>query len=124
MLTSQQFTILKVVLLNLIPEEGTLNLYCKVIQNNLQIQTRWLVKRQTDSLAITTDYNAFGELISPAFLVGKITTIGDVIPNLVSNLTYETNFILLNFTSEYDVIQFKCGPQGILREFNLGFPGI
>ena len=109
----------------LIPEEGTLNvsLYCKVIQNNFQIQTRWLVKRPTDSLLINTNYNAYGELISPSFLVGKVTAIGNVIPNLASNLTYETNFTILNFTREFDVIQFKCGPQGILREFNLGFPG-
>ena len=110
----------------LITNEGTLNvsLYCKVILNSLQIQTRWLVRRPMDSLLITTDYNAAGELISPPFLMGKITAIGDVIPNLASNLTYETNFTILNFTSEFDVIQIKCGPQGVLREFNLGFPGI
>ena len=110
----------------LIPKEGTLNvsLYCKVILNNFQIQTRWLVKRPMDSLPITTDYNAAGELISPPFLMGKIRAIGDVIPDLESNLTYETNFTILNFTSEFDVIQIKCGPQGVLREFNLGFPGI
>ena len=106
-----------------ISEEGTLNvsLYCEVIQNNLQIQTTWFVKIQTDTIAIT-DYNAAGELISPADLVGKITVIGDVIPGI--SLTFETNFTILNFTNEFDLVQIKCGPQATVREFNLGFPGI
>ena len=75
-------------------EEGTLNvsLYCELIQNNEQIQTTWFVKIQTDTIAIT-DYNAAGELISPADLVGKITAIGDVIPGI--SLTFETNFTIL-----------------------------
>ena len=109
---------------SLIFNEGTLNvsLYCEVIQNNEQIQTRWLVQRTTDSMPLNTDYNAAGELISPADLVGKITAIGDVIPNLASNLTFETNFTILNFTSEFHRVLIKCGPQGTLREFNLGFP--
>ena len=103
-------------------EEGTLNvsLYCEVIQNSIQVQTSWFVKRQTDSSPILTDYNSAGELISPADLVGKITAIGDVISG--SSLTLETNFTILNFTNEFDLVKIKCGPQ--LREFNLGFPGI
>ena len=106
-----------------VSEEGTLNLslYCEVIQNNLQIQTTWFVKIQTDTIAIT-DYNAAGELISPANLVGKITAIGDVIPGI--SLTFETNFTILNFTNEFNLVQIKCGPQATLREFTLGFPGI
>ena len=107
---------------NLIFDEGTLNvsLYCMVIQNNEQIQTRWLVQRTIDSIPLTTDYNAAGELISPADLVGKITAIGEVIPGI--SLTFETNFTILNFTSEFHQVLIKCGPQGTLREFNLGFP--
>ena len=108
----------------LIFDEGTLNvsLYCEVIQNNEQIQTRWLVQRPTDSLPLLTNYNAAGELISPADLVGKITAIGEIIPNLASNLTFETNFTILNFTTEFHQVLIKCGPQGVLRQFNLGFP--
>ena len=38
-------------------EEGTLNvsLYCYVVSNNIQVQTRWLVKRSTDSMFLLTE---------------------------------------------------------------------
>ena len=105
-------------------DEGTLavSLYCKVTQNNEQIQTRWLVQRPIDSGALATSYNAAGELTSPADLVGKITAIGDVISGISLNLTFQTNFTILNFTIEFHQVLIKCGPQGTLREFNLGFP--
>ena len=101
-------------------EEGTLNvsLYCQVNSNNIQIQTRWLVKRSTDIALFVLDFNTAGELISPADLVGKITAIGDVILGI--SLTYETNLTILNFTSEFDHVQIQCGLQGFeLRKFNL-----
>ena len=105
-------------------EKGTLNvpIYCEVT-NNGQIQTRWTVKRQTDSTPILTDFNSAGELISPADLVGKITAIGDVISGI--SLTYETNFTILNFTKEFDQALIQCAQSfpGTIREFNLGFPG-
>ena len=106
-------------------EEGTLNvsLYCEVIQNNFQIQTSWFVKRQNDSVERPTDYNATGELTTPSDLVGKITATGDVIPGNMESLTYETNFTILKFTSEFNLAQVQCG-SGTIRVFNLGFPGI
>ena len=105
-------------------EEGTLNvsLYCMIYNNGL-VQTRWLVKRQSDNNLVIPDFNSAGELISPANLLGKITAIGDVIPGI--SLTYETNFTILNFTNEFDMAQVDCAQSfpGTSREFNLGFPG-
>ena len=104
-------------------EEGTLNvsLYCHVISNNIQVQSTWYVKKQTDEGAFITRFNVTGELISPADLVGKITAIGEVVQEL--GLTYQTNFTKLNFTSEFNLAQVQCGP-GPIREFNFGFPGM
>ena len=104
-------------------DEGTRNvsLYCMVIQNNIQIQTLWFVKRQNDSAERPTDYNAAGELTSPSDLVGKITATGDVIPGNMQSLTYETNLTILNFTSEFNLAQVQCESGPV---FNLGFPGM
>ena len=106
-------------------DEGRRNvsLYCIVIQNNIQIQTPWFVKRQIDSAERLTNYNAAGELTSPSDLVGKITATGDVIPGNMQSLTYETNLTILNFTSEFNLAQVQCG-SGPIRVFNFGFPGI
>ena len=66
-------------------EEGKLNvsLYCEVISKNIQVETSWLVKRSTDAMLLTTEYNTSSELASSVDLVGKITAIGDVILNLI-----------------------------------------
>ena len=108
----------------IITEEGTLNvsLYCEVISGNIQVLTRWLVKRPSDSMPILTEYNINGELTSPDDLMGKIRAIGNIVPNVT--IQYQTNFTIVNFTSEFNPTLIKCGPQGTVREFNLGFPGI
>ena len=105
-------------------EEGALNvsLYCYVVSNNIQVQTRWLVKRSTDSMLVLTEYNITGKLTSPVDLVGKIIAIGNVISGFET--TYQNNLTILNFTREFNLVQMKCGPQGTVREFNLGFPGM
>ena len=108
-------------------KEGTLNvsLYCEVISQNIQVLTRWFVKRQTDNMIRITDYNAGGELTFPNDLLGKITAIGNVIPDSLQNLTYETNFTIVNFTSEFDLAQIQCGPNdGLTRTFIIGLPGM
>ena len=108
-------------------EERTPNvsLYCEVISQNIQVLTRWFVKRQTDNMIRITDYNAAGELTFPNDLLGKITAIGSVIPDSLQNLTYETNFTILNFTSEFDLAQIQCGPNdGLTRTFIIGLPGM
>ena len=55
-------------------EEGTLNvsLYCEVISKNRQVQIRWLVKRSTDAVELTTEYNISSELAFSVDLMGKI----------------------------------------------------
>ena len=108
-------------------DEGTLNvsLYCEVISQNIQVLTRWFVRRQTDNMILITDFNAAGELTSPNELLGTITAIGYVIPDSQLNLTYETNFTILNFTSEFDLAQIQCGPNdGLTRTFSLGLAGM
>ena len=42
-----------------------------------------------------------------------------------SSLTFETNFTILNFTSEFNLALIQCAQTfpGTLRKFNLGFPG-
>ena len=105
--------------------EGTENvsIYCVVIINGVQFQSRWRVKRLIDSDFTTTDYSPNGDLISPAGLIGDITATGELIPG--SSLTYETNFTILNFTNEFNLTEVQCGPQGTdLRLFIFGFPGI
>ena len=108
----------------MLAEEGALNvsLYCYVVSNNIQVQTRWLVKRSTDSMLVLTEYNITGKLTSPVDLVGKIIAIGNVISGFET--TYQNNLTILNFTREFNLVQMKCGPQGTVREFNLGFPGM
>ena len=105
-------------------DEGTLNvsIYCEVFSSSNQIQTRWLIKRQSDGSPLGLTYN--NEVITePAFLVGKATITGELVPNSVT--TYRSNFTILNFTNVFDLSQLKCGPLGqTLREFNFGFPGM
>ena len=105
-------------------DEGTLNvsLYCEVFSDSIQIQTRWLIKRQSDGSLLGLTYT--NEVITePAFLVGKATITGGLVPNSVT--TYRTNFTILNFTNVFNLSQLMCGPLGqTLREFNFGFPGM
>ena len=105
-------------------DEGTLNvsIYCMVISGSNQIQTRWLIKRQSDGSLLGLTYT--NEVITePAFLVGKATVTGELVPNSVT--TYRTNFTILNFTNVFNLSQLMCGPLGqTLREFNFGFPGM
>ena len=79
-------------------------------------------KRSTDSVFLLTEHNITGELTSPTDLVGKIIAIGNVISGL--EITYENNLTILNFTREFNPVQIKCGPQGNVRKFNLGFPSM
>ena len=107
-------------------EEGTLNvsIYCEVINNNVQAQSRWLIIRDDNSQSIVPSFDGSGKCTNPADLVGKIEAIGDDI--IQGSVTYQTNFTILNFTVEFDLILnlIRCGPQGHpQRTFNFGFPG-
>ena len=104
--------------------EGTENisLYCVVDNDGNQTITDWFIMRQTDSNLVQPSFHKNGTVIEPADLIGKIEAIGDPFPQLPT-ITYQTNFTIINFTSEFDLSQLKCGPQGSFRTFNLGFTG-
>lgn len=107
-------------------EEGTLNvsIYCEVINNNVQALSRWLIIRDDNNQLIVPSFDSSGKCTSPADLIDKIEAIGDVI--IQGSITYQTNFTILNFTVEFDLILnlIRCGPQGYPpRVFNFGFPG-
>ena len=104
--------------------EGTENisLYCEVINNlgNLQL-TNWFITRQTDSNVVEPAFFLNGTVDTPEDLKGKITAIGEPLTGLP--LQFQNNFTIINFTSEFDLCQLQCGPQGSLRIFILGFTG-
>ena len=104
--------------------EGTENisLYCVVDIDGNQTITDWFIMRQTDSMLTQPSFYKNGTVNTPADLIGKIEAIGDPFPPLPT-ITYQTNFTIINFTSEFDLSQLKCGTQGTLRTFNLGFTG-
>ena len=109
-------------------EEGTLNvsIYCQVFVNGEQFQTRWLVERQSDTGSIEPEFNGSGQVMGPpqaSTLIGKIRVTGELIPN--NSVASHTNFTIVNMTSEFDLLELQCGPQGeSLRDFNFGFPGM
>ena len=109
-------------------DEGTLNVsvYCVVFLDNEQFRSRWLVRRQVDAGYILPDFNISGEVTGPAQatdLIGKIKATGELITN--TSFTFQTNFTIVNFTTEFQMSIVKCGPQGeSLREFNFSFPGM
>ena len=110
-------------------EEGTINVsvYCKVFIDGEQFQSRWLVKRQSDTVPIEPEFNVSGQVTGPlplaSTLIGKIIATGELIPN--TSVASHTNFTIVNLTSEFHLSQVQCGPQGdTLREFNFGFPGM
>ena len=104
----------------LITSEGDdVPLYCAVFSNG-QILTLWGYQRANESTyELITIIN--GELTEPKFLVGRIDTDGMQIPS--TNFTFRTNFTILNFTSDLDLISFQCGPSGTTRQFTIGLPG-
>ena len=104
----------------LITSEGDdVPLYCAVL-NNGPVLTIWRYQRANESTyELITILN--GELTEPTFLVGRIDVSGKQIPSL--NLTLRTNFTILNFTSDLDLISFQCGPSGTTRQFTIGLPG-
>ena len=104
----------------LITSEGDdVPLYCVVFSNGPAL-TAWGYQRANESTyELITIIN--GELTEPKFLVGRVDTDGMQIPS--TNLTFRTNFTILNFTSDLDLISFQCGPPGTTKQFKIGLPG-
>ena len=104
----------------LITSEGDdVSLYCAVFNNGPALTIWWYQRANESTYELITIIN--GELTEPKFLVGRIDTDGMQIPS--TNLTFRTNFTILNFTSDLDLISFQCGPPGTTKRFTIGLPG-
>ena len=105
-----------------IGQEGEdIPILCTVIRNDAQVITDWEIERTIDSNFQLTEFNSTtGELTSPSFFIGRFTTIGELTQ---SGRSFQTNFTLLNFTTEFDLVKILCGASGINREFIVGLPG-
>lgn len=75
----------------MIANEGTLNLsvFCEVYSQGNQIQTRWVIQRQSDGTVLEIMFTN-GDVTGPADLVDKVTVTGELTPNTM--ITYGTNF--------------------------------
>ena len=103
-------------------EEENVSLYCAVLNPDLVITT-WQYKRTVDADFTTISFNANDEITTPAFLQNKIEVDGRWFQS--TNATHRTNFTLLNFTSEDNLVTFRCGtPNGNNRRFTIGLPGM
>ena len=109
---------------DVIGREGEdVSLYCQVFVNSGQILTSWQYKnRTTDPMFETVTFNLNNDITGPNFLLNKIVVEGDLLGH--GNLTFRTNFTFLNFTNEFNMIVFACGPPDQdMRQFRLGLPG-
>ena len=94
---------------------------CTVIRNNAQVISAWQIKRTIDSNFELTDFNSTtGELTSPSFFIGKFTAIGELTQ---SGRSFQTNFTIVNFTTEFNLVEILCGASGINTRFIVGLPG-
>ena len=112
---------------DVIGREGEdVSLYCVVFNPN-HVLTVWQYKNKTTDPMATFEsvmFNANNNIIGPSFLLNKIVVEGDLL-SMSHNVTYRTNFTFLNFTNEFDMIAFACGPPNQeTRQFRLGLPGI
>ena len=106
---------------DVIGKEGEdVSLYC-VVYNPTKALTIWQYKRTNDPEFENVIFTSNDDLIGPSFLRNKIDVEGDL---LGGNATFRTNFTFLNFTNEFDLILFQCGPPNQkTRQFRLGLPG-
>ena len=108
-----------------ITKEGVnVSLYCLVTNEGAgvsgeQIRTAWQTKRTNETDFVTVPFSS-GVSTGPAYLVDRIEVTGSPL----STGTYRSNFTLLNFTDDFNLISFRCGqPNEDGRIFTLGFPG-
>ena len=104
-----------------IAEEGrNVSLYCSVLNegagsNGEYIRTTWQSKRPVDGVYETVPL-ASGISTGPSYLIAKA--------EVTEPSGTRTNFTLLNFTAEFNMISFRCGQVGEdARFFTLGLPG-
>ena len=101
-----------------ITEEGVnVSLYCLVASNGAVIRTTWQTKRSNETTFVTVTFGS-GVSTGPAYLVDRIEVTG-LIPGMI-----RSNFTLLNFTNDFNLISFRCGQVNEdARIFTLGLPG-
>ena len=104
-----------------IAEEGrNVSLYCSVLNegagsNGEYIRTTWQSKRPVDGVYETVPF-ASGVSTGPDYLIAKA--------EVTEPSGTRTNFTLLNFTAEFNMISFRCGQiNEEARFFTLGLPG-
>ena len=103
--------------------EINVNLVCTVFSSPTnQIQSVWRIQREgIDMMQITVNFNLNGQP-TPGEFAGLLFATGDMIPDI--QLTYQTHFTFLNFTSQFDTTRLQCGdPIVETRTFIMGFPG-
>ena len=105
-----------------IGQEGEeIPILCTVIRNGDQVISAWEIKRTIDSTFEITGFNlTTGELTSPPFFIGRFTAIGELTQ---SGRSFQTNFTIVNFTTEFDLVEILCGASGINTQFIVGLPG-
>ena len=109
-------------------EGASVSLYCFVFNedagtNGEHIQSFWQSKRTVDNDFVPVVFNVSnGISTGPDYLVGKVEAIGG--PSLGIFGTFQTNFTFLNFTSEFNLVSFRCGQLNEETiQFTLGLPG-
>ena len=105
-----------------IGQEGEdIPIFCTVVRNDAQVISDWEIKRTIDSNFQLTMFNSTtGELTSPSFFIGKFTAFGELAQ---SGRSFQTNFTIVNFTTEFDLAEILCGVSGINRKFIVGLRG-
>ena len=100
-------------------DELNFTLQCSVFNNDIKVVTEWFIQRDSIETVVTSIVFTNGIISTPEGLADDVTMIGDNVPGL--NVTYLTNFTILNFTSQFDWATIECGISGNRRTFNLGF---
>ena len=105
-------------------DEGQLNflIECVVFNGGSQAVTSWAIQRDGIESMLTSITFMNGMISTPADLIDVVTIIGEPVPGL-EDLTFLSNFTILNFTSQFDTTIVRCGPSSDRRLFTLGFPG-
>ena len=106
-------------------DKGDLNttVYCEVIVHNISRATSWYLQRQSDEgppMLVFFDPNGIPH--TPSDLYDDIIVLGeDITPG---GQTFQTNFTILNFTSQLDQALLQCGTSLLRRTFILGLSGL
>ena len=103
--------------------EHNVTLLCFVYNGDTHVTTAWFIQRNSiESFVVPIDFFSNGTISNPNDLADDIFVTGDNVPN--TNVTFLSNFTILNFTSQFDGATIQCGTTTNRETFNLGFPGL